>query len=589
MKWANVPPVREVVPQREEGRPRRWFASAALEQLAWRVGFASDTQRLVLDVPASVRATANAGGMIDVVYRPGRKTSTLCVAHPTALNPAASAMLRCFVDGMRARGVTVETTTDTLADPADLTLVLVDACRPGDSHAGVWARRPHVSFIEVRDAGLWGDEVRALPRTPFSFDAEGIAAALDAARTERPPPKPSRSTQGTDRERLGRATRLAVACSLCAPFDLAVADALRRRFTPRLGFLAVQRVLNLDGVTGDVEGWQMKPALHAWLRDPQRCDADFAREVLLWQRDRIAQTPAPDGSRAAATRAEEVAWLTLRAGGLNNAKALAAWLDVMEASAQHPALKAIFEARLREARKEGAVTLPALGDDYEDRMLLERLAGLGLAAHDPVTLAWPKRWPRLAVESGVAALALVAAVVATLTIEMPRTTIWSGARSREIGETTGRPFSRTCERWSLAHAKAAEAGRGDGLVCGREPLNARLPPFMRFDLTAYEQTIPSNGVYAALNNERPTGLRGRKRMDLQGVTQEIVVTNLVRDDEPGGRARAPRPQLRDEEDFLLDCGPTSGIAGIYGHVSADGQRVVGLGIVCREIVPRDVP
>ncbi|MFO0645646.1 MAG: hypothetical protein U0326_05360 [Polyangiales bacterium] len=561
---------------------------AEITQLAWRMGFAPDSLRPELDVVASVRATADAGGMIEVVYRSGRKAATLCVARPPALDAVSTAVVDCFVEGMRAHGVDVETVTDATADPADLTLVLVDARDPRASHVEAWATRPHVAFVEVRDAGLWGDEVLALPRMPFTLDASGLAAALDAARTERPPPKARDALRGTDRERLGRATRLAIACSLCAPFDLAVADALRREFTPKLGFLAIQRVLALHGVTGDAAGWKVSDGLRAWLFEGGRCDADFEREVLRWQRDRLRSTAVPAGSRAAAMRAQEIAWLTLRIGEVNDARSLAAWLDVMESKDGHTALRNVFDARVKALSASGQLTLPAMGESLEERRLKERLAKLNLGDRDPVTLAWPTRWPKLALESLVAAVAFSAAVVATAVLEEPRTELWSGTRSREVGTTQGHAFEQRCPNSSIVLRTQTEEGRDNALVCGYGSLDFDLPKFIDWSGDPTHVTTDANGVGGRAHLEI-VGLRGRLDRDGAGEVRAVRVTGLVT-----RRGLNPLPGDRQEslapgEDFLFACGSGAGIGGIYGHLSADRTRVVGLGLLCRQLVSRGVP
>lgn len=574
------------------------FEAGELDALAWRVGFSDDHQRPVLDVAASIVATARNGGLVDVVCRAGRSPSTLGVSRPTSLDPIARHLLDALERGMKARGVRVE---DVAAGvPCDLTLVFVDASEfvrePGErARVEDALRRPHVALVELRDPGLWDDTLQALPRAPATFDARGLAEALDAARTERPLPRPRARAAGGDRERLGRAAPLAVACALCEPFDLPVMDALRRRFTPALGFLAMQRVLGLDGVPrlGDHPvGLTMTAALRAWLLQPGRCDCRFEAEVLRWQRERLAQTPCPEGSRAEAKRAQEMAWLTLRIaaceGATLSAEATAAFAAVMAAQSQHPTLAKLRDVRRAEVGEEAVAALAVEGDELPIRTLREQLAAAGITTHDPVTLAWPTRWPRLALESVVGAVALAGAVVAVATLEEPRTSMWSAEKSREVGSAEGRAFAKVCAPGSSIDVFGRGEGLYDGAICGLATFDGRsqrlsraevisdgLPKFLH--VTTVERQRAGTGPLRQL---RTRSFRGGYTYNSRGEIASLQVTGVDSTDAISTKL----PPLRDHEDFLLDCGPNREMCGIFGHVSADGRRVTGFGVYCCAVV-----
>lgn len=593
-RWSASKPVHlaktETVKVREDTPRERLFDRKApfelappldaqeLDALAWAMGFSDDEARPVFDVAASVAATARAGGMLDPVFAPGRHASSLCVVRPVAVEPVAEALLTCFVDGMRARGVTVEITTRDDAPPADVTLVFVDSDAPQRSHVGAWVRRPAVAFVELRDPGLWGPEVRALPKAPFVFDAAGLGAALDAARGEAAPRTAPTEARGNDRQRLGRAMRLAVACSLCDGFDLAIADALRRAFAPELGFLSLQRVLGLHGVEGDaVSGWSMAPSLTRWLQAPQRCRPKFERAVLQWQRARIAQTPAPPGSRAEALRTQELAWLDLRLGEIRDPSTLGQWLAVIERHAKHPKLGRVVEQERKRALRRGPLALPTLGRSLEERTLQERLAVQGMGERDPVTLAWPKRRPKLLTEGANAVVALGCAAYAAVALEEPRTEVWSGVRSREVGAIEGRAFARECppRLFVIRHASVG-MGLPAALICGATGSDAH---GVALSLSRDSGIRPAE---LSCSHGALTGLRGRKLFNAQGALTEIKVTGVVCPGDTSGVGE----RLNADEDLVFDCGANAVLAGIHGHESDDGRTLLGLGVICRMVVER---
>jgi Leucine-rich repeat (LRR) protein len=284
------------------GPPPKPLSAAELDRIAFRTGLVPDFELPKLNPGKTVRQTARNGGCFSPVHDPRAQTRGLSIVRPLEMDSVSEAVLTCFAQGLVSRAVPVRILSGPPRwDTDDLVLVLVDGRAPSDPPVERWLTIPHLAFVEVRDPETWGTEVSRLPRGVFSFDADGLYAAIEVAAARRQPPRLLRvrrhdvlSSRGI--EGLGNALPLAAACALLGPCDLGTADQMRRELIPWVPFLAFQCVLDLRGVSLNGQGWRISPLLGRELIE--RVSADFVRRVLGWQERRLAGMEPPAGSRA---------------------------------------------------------------------------------------------------------------------------------------------------------------------------------------------------------------------------------------------------------------------------------------------------
>lgn len=414
------------------------FDGAALDRIALRTGFALDLAQPELDVRATVLASARGGGLLDPVYRPGRRTATLALARPRARDPITDAVLDALTRGLRARGVTVTECTELPGEVvADFHLVVLDARSWSARVRDAWRKVPHVAYLEARDPGCWDRAVTKLPFGVRALTDDGVCEALDDARREVAPPPVTDVPDGDPRQRLGEAFALAVACALTCPVDLAAVDALRRAFTPEVGFLAIQRVLALDGVTGGPTGWTFSSALRAWLCDSLPSDAPLRRRVLDWQSQRLHARSAPDGSRAAQVLAMQPLWVALLRG-VTTRDAWQRWVTEAERFLGDETLREVFRAQL------DALPPPTVTVEVDARMH-ERLARAGVVPPRARVRHGAVGWSAI-VATALGAMTVVGAAAWTLLrVRAPTLSVWSGPWSAVLGRTTGDAHTTRCQ------------------------------------------------------------------------------------------------------------------------------------------------
>lgn len=283
-----------------------------LDVLGYQTGLVMTSERLRLDLDATVKATVRSGGVLEPRYRPAGRPGCLQVVMLHKPDAISAALVDCFVNGIRRRGVEVILGADA-EQKSDLRLIFVNAAtlgKEGPAQLAQWLEQPHSALVEARDPGLWGTELGQLPVGVHSPDFVGLLAALSAARSGRQPNPILASSHTSDLARLTDALPLAAACALAQPCDLATADQLRRQFTPRLPFSRLQRLLLLDGILADPAGWRFRQDLTEWL--VARAGEDFRKQVLTWQERRLRRIPAPLASRAAMARERELALVHLQ-------------------------------------------------------------------------------------------------------------------------------------------------------------------------------------------------------------------------------------------------------------------------------------
>lgn len=309
----------------EEAEPDyRWPAPALPfraydhDLLAHATGFASEPDPYVLDLERTVHASARNLGILSPVYRTRKAAGTLVMAVPTRVDTVTAVILHDLAHALRERRVPVQFARGSeCPHTADIALVFLDARNPFDPPLSRWWRHPRVAVVEVRDPWLWGPEVEELavdgePVQVFAPTLDGIRRALLAASRGLRGAASKRERHDPDTDDLGAAFPLAAACALCEPCDLATVDALRSRFTPELPFVALQRVMALDGVIADRAGWTFSLDLREHLVGS--VGDSFRSDVLAWQSERLERLTAPAGSRAA--------WVIERERSLNELQRL---------------------------------------------------------------------------------------------------------------------------------------------------------------------------------------------------------------------------------------------------------------------------
>ena len=259
------------------------------------------------DMPATVRATTERGGMPTMVYQIPKKLCSLVILED-GLTEALSwnTIPRELVAGMQKHAVPVlhgtfwgspeQFTTDTgrslYLDDLDAErggyLVLVFSDGKGLYHRPrvleSLARWPHIAWLDPRAREFW-DEVSAvflqhgIPRYPGT--ARGVIEAIDRFTSERAK-REYRADEGPDRHDLpnrrgmslpayleailGDALPWAQACAMLQPITLGAADALRRRFHPNLPPERLDRLIALPGTTRNVIGLHFSNQVLAVLR-----------------------------------------------------------------------------------------------------------------------------------------------------------------------------------------------------------------------------------------------------------------------------------------------------------------------------------
>ncbi len=333
------------------------------DALAWAAGFARSDEARELDLRRTVNQSARRLGIFSPVYRARAVTSTVKMVLPARLDAVAEALVAGVVRALTQRNVPVEVTRGARdVAGAELVLVFVDARNPSTVPLRRWWRHPRVAAVELRDPWLWGDEVETLtvegrPVRVHAPTIEGITVALLAASRGVRGEASRRVRDDDDAEHVGAAFPLAAACALCEPCDLATIDALRRRFTPELPFVAVQRIAAMEGVRRAPAGWTFERELRDHL--VSRVGSGFREEVLAWQTQRLAEITAAEGTWAAALLSRERALVELqRAVVADDVRAAAAVARALEAEAASDEAR----ARLRERAGELGVVLRGVAE-----------------------------------------------------------------------------------------------------------------------------------------------------------------------------------------------------------------------------------
>ncbi|WP_438034896.1 hypothetical protein [Sorangium sp. So ce204] len=294
------------------------FNEREMRRAAQRAGLLPNPAEPVLDLAATVHATARQCGVLDPVYVPGRAPSLLSLIVASPLDIVAAAFVADLKKKLDDTGIEVAEMDGRQLPSTDRTLllVLVDASlRPTWlSPAWVQAYGPHVALIETRDPGLWGPELRRLPCAPFPPTARGVMDAIEAAHDGRSTPPLSLPVAARGLAALREAFPLAAALALVEPCSLEDLDDLRKAQFPDIAFSAIQRILALDGVIDDASSIH----LPAWLREKltARVSLTARRKTLEWKRSRLDQTKPDEATRARAIWERERALVEIQLAAL---------------------------------------------------------------------------------------------------------------------------------------------------------------------------------------------------------------------------------------------------------------------------------
>jgi hypothetical protein len=354
------------------------FTRKELDALAFATMTIEDANDCVVDVRATVRNTARSGGFFAPVMKSRRVVPKLTLVLEDSLDPVAETLLRCFGAGMRDRGVPVRIAGSRAAEDDEVRVYIVSGSCAHIAHA---SKVGPVVVLEARDPAFWGEEIATYPSHPQPLTPDGFLKAIrwshSGARAVRAGVAPRRG----DRERLGAALPLAAACAICAPCNIGCADALRRTFTPRVPFIALQRIAALRGVGPDPEGWQFEPLLAAWL--VERVGDEFRSRVLSWNRTRLTDIRTKEGTLARAVLDREVAlvdWQLVMLGSkslTDPSMSVESILTRLEEQLIHPKLA-------QRMRSRGAAVALQLKEQRDaDTITRSRLVKLGLAPEAP--------------------------------------------------------------------------------------------------------------------------------------------------------------------------------------------------------------
>jgi hypothetical protein len=319
------PPAPDFDPRRDSGaRPvadPAPFNEREMRRAAQRAGLLPDPAEPVLDLAATVHATARQCGVLDPVYVPGRVQSLLSLVVASPLDIVAAAFVADLKKKLADTGIEVAEVDGRQLPSADRTLllVLVDASlRPAWlSAAWVQAYGPHVALIETRDPGLWGPELRALPCAPLPPTARGVMEAIEAAHDGRSTPPLSLPVPARGLAALREAFPLAAALALVEPCSLEDLDDLRKTHFSHIAFSAIQRILALDGVVDDASSIRFPARLREQLT--ARIPLAERRKALEWKGRRLEDTKPPEATRARAIWERERALVEIQLAALPRA------------------------------------------------------------------------------------------------------------------------------------------------------------------------------------------------------------------------------------------------------------------------------
>ncbi len=339
-KWDSTQP-RHFAKERIGGKPAPRLNPETLAHLADSMGyFQSEQYSKQLDVPASVSATMDKGGIPALHFDKRRQLRQLIIlvdsfAEALAWNPIATeleqglSLLGVPLLYGQFRGAPDEILTEDgntiYLDDLDsnrngyLLLIFSDGKGLRPHHRQLLEainRWPMKAWMELRAKEFW-DESAALPARYgidlYPASAEGLLSAFAAFLTERGAETESKeqvisntaATAGDLHHKLetllADTLPLAQACAMMQPITLGLVDALRREFYPNLAVERVERLIAIPGTTRTATGLQFSDSVLAILR------ADFAIRRTELEQEQVlhfllrhidAVEPAAKGSPA---------------------------------------------------------------------------------------------------------------------------------------------------------------------------------------------------------------------------------------------------------------------------------------------------
>lgn len=106
--------------------PAQPFSSQELDQLAYHTGLVADHEQLLLDLHDTVNRTCQRGGLMEPIFRPGRRVGQLCIVRTRPLDVVGEVLVSSLATGLRRRGVSVSERVGVPGQERfDLVLVLV--------------------------------------------------------------------------------------------------------------------------------------------------------------------------------------------------------------------------------------------------------------------------------------------------------------------------------------------------------------------------------------------------------------------------------------------------------------------------------
>ncbi|WP_133512265.1 WD40 repeat domain-containing protein [Candidatus Thiosymbion oneisti] len=285
--------------------------------------FQSDRPAATLDVPATIQATLDQGGLPALRFHRRRHIRTLLILRDRRARASWNRTAEELAVGIGQRGVPVvlgafkgsparfrvehggvghlEDLEETRA--AFIILIFSDGSRIRPSPAWTDLKQwPQCAWLDYREPRRWSPEhpARRYGLPLYTADAQGIGAALKGflsewgARTQAPdvaaPIVRGELTDAALASRLGDTLSWAQDCSVLHPCSRGLADRLRRRFYPHLAATRLERMLDLPGTWQDAEGIRFAPAARRLLKQgfvtrPEK----NRREVLEFIRDELDQ------------------------------------------------------------------------------------------------------------------------------------------------------------------------------------------------------------------------------------------------------------------------------------------------------------
>ncbi len=550
------------------------FTRDECERLAMRTGFSRDEQRVALHLVETVQATARAGGLLEPVYRPVRRPSVLRVVTPEALAPFATCFVEAFVRGMTAAGVVVERGHGGPEHGRnDLNLVFIDARHSHSDATLRWVRGGHVALVELRDQALWDVEVQRLPCGVFPPTFEGLCEALDAARANLTPPRrdDDELLTGDAFDRLGNAHRLAVALAATGPLDLPGLDALRRRFTPWLPFMAMQRVTGLDVILGDETGWWCDDALRARLLRGVTRDSELWQAACDWQSARFERIRPPEGSRAKHEHRVALLLNRLRRDGTLTRDE---WEELRVLQAQPSMRRIVGHLIASLVRTEDGLHPKG----REESAILEELGLIPPRNREEVPRSVLVRW---AVASALSAIVAVLGVYSVVRYRPVTFAIWGGLQTPIAGVARGEPSEVGCEatRWLVG---VGSDGRARCARISYERSATGVVPVVAGPTESQGERLAALRVGQCPNGAVVTGVSGTRRAN--DVVSEIALECARPSREGVGFAKGARAaeiygQSSNGPQFTLTCGPHGSVGTMHVYVDADVVRGISLDCV----------